>query len=107
MVLTAMRHWNGQTSSRQEMPAPEVRRRSEKNCRRRSSTHPPPTSRDPALMAAEAHSFPPASNTPHPPRLLAMPCHKRTRATSATAPQRSEEHTSELQSQSNLVCRLL
>src|SRR2546430_8779851 len=26
---------------------------------------------------------------------------------SATSPQRSEEHTSELQSQSNLVCRLL
>src|SRR2546430_10914619 len=31
----------------------------------------------------------------------------RSEAMSAAAPQRSEEHTSELQSQSNLVCRLL
>src|SRR2546430_8363022 len=39
--------------------------------------------------------------SPTPPWHLARPC----RATSADS--RSEEHTSELQSQSNLVCRLL
>src|SRR5205085_11440595 len=32
---------------------------------------------------------------------------ERARRPSSTAPPRSEEHTSELQSQSNLVCRLL
>src|SRR2546427_6931210 len=32
---------------------------------------------------------------------------RRSRASGPTAPGRSEEHTSELQSQSNLVCRLL
>src|SRR5688572_31073031 len=35
------------------------------------------------------------------------PFDKGTNASSATAVMRSEEHTSELQSQSNLVCRLL
>src|SRR2546427_8467257 len=37
---------------------------------------------------------------------LAPPTRK-SAASSRTAPYRSEEHTSELQSQSNLVCRLL
>src|SRR2546430_10917356 len=37
-----------------------------------------------------------------------MTCHRAARpAASACRPDRSEEHTSELQSQSNLVCRLL
>src|SRR2546430_3686844 len=35
------------------------------------------------------------------------PARNRARAGRDTAPHRSEEHTSELQSQSNLVCRLL
>src|SRR5256886_10111009 len=39
-----------------------------------------------------------------PPSLPSVPT---SRATRVTSPERSEEHTSELQSQSNLVCRLL
>src|SRR5256886_7482625 len=42
-----------------------------------------------------------------PPIHLPVPASAATLITSATGPERSEEHTSELQSQSNLVCRLL
>src|SRR2546430_6083670 len=40
-------------------------------------------------------------------RIARVRCEKRNTATPAGALRRSEEHTSELQSQSNLVCRLL
>src|SRR2546430_10642434 len=45
----------------------------------------------------------------HAPRRRSLPTRKTARSSSAPRPsaRRSEEHTSELQSQSNLVCRLL
>src|SRR5690606_42029713 len=45
---------------------------------------------------------------PHPPSPHARPAaHPQHRTTARTPPERSEEHTSELQSRENLVCRLL
>src|SRR5688572_33193956 len=44
---------------------------------------------------------------PIPPRCIRRAPHCRPMWTSSSSPARSEEHTSELQSQSNLVCRLL
>src|SRR2546430_12693420 len=38
---------------------------------------------------------------------IPRPCSTRSRRSTTGSPSRSEEHTSELQSQSNLVCRLL
>src|SRR2546427_9018315 len=55
------------------------------------------------IYTLSLHDAPPISNL----SLLTCPDHRKslTRARRCTA--RSEEHTSELQSQSNLVCRLL
>src|SRR2546427_8505172 len=44
---------------------------------------------------------------PQPPRRSASRCDTRGRRSATLPEKRSEEHTSELQSQSNLVCRLL
>src|SRR2546428_7086180 len=46
---------------------------------------------------------PAPTTAPHPARVIAFKC----RRFPPPAPQRSEEHTSELQSRSDLVCRLL
>src|SRR2546430_11205393 len=63
-----------------------------------SATTDPPTTAPTATTAAPEPTPPPAVDAPSP-----SPAPKRT--DSATA--RSEEHTSELQSQPNIVCRLL
>src|SRR5688572_32303770 len=58
----------------------------------------PPTSAPPSA---------PASPSPRPPASPAEPPQEGSQNENRTVPARSEEHTSELQSQSNLVCRLL
>src|SRR2546427_3697282 len=72
----------------------------------------PVTAREP--LRRRAPPFAEVRKAPRPPGASEMP-QKSTEADTTkvrgiigeTAPQRSEEHTSELQSQSNLVCRLL
>src|SRR5688572_30987886 len=64
----------------------------------------PATSR--SRMTAATAIFFPINTPPSTPAMLAAADGTR-RPTSSTVHARSEEHTSELQSQSNLVCRLL
>src|SRR5205085_12539653 len=61
-----------------------------------------PSNRMPSKAAASASLFPPPASQSRISRRRAM-----SRARPAQKSSRSEEHTSELQSQSNLVCRLL
>src|SRR2546427_8955523 len=56
----------------------------------------------PAVAAPRA-----ACTSPRRRYMPAMPTGPRMTGSDCSAPKRSEEHTSELQSQSNLVCRLL
>src|SRR2546427_6766538 len=71
---------------------------------RQSQQSPPSTESRSSSKASWAAKKSPAlkSRTPAP-----KPGGKRSGGTPATLHQRSEEHTSKLQSQSNLVCRLL
>src|SRR5690606_41324866 len=68
----------------------------------------PPTGHRPPL-AAIRRSWPESSSAPPKTRRSATPTSASgwTRRRQGSAPPRSEEHTSELQSRENLVCRLL
>src|SRR2546427_4278394 len=84
-----------------------------------SSSPPPALPPAPAPPPSSEPSRPPRSRPPAPPPLaapwsrcsapkrLAAPCGSAALRPSEASSTRSEEHTSELQSQSNLVCRLL
>src|SRR5256886_3324799 len=71
------------------------------------STNPAPdtTTRPPLHRVSSQSPVRPPNNAPSAPP--ASPHTPKCRPTAATGRPRSEEHTSELQSQSNLVCRLL
>src|SRR5205085_10953767 len=84
--------------------------------RRSSDLRPPPARVAPAAAAWQAAvapasgAEPPAGARPAPPGPVPAPRQRATtgcRSTATGSSHRSEEHTSELQSQSNLVCRLL
>src|SRR5688572_683789 len=73
---------------------------------RSARSRPPGSGRCPRPGCGAAQRRPPG-RSPAPGRCRARPGPDRAIRASRTARRRSEEHTSELQSQSNLVCRLL
>src|SRR2546430_7751913 len=59
------------------------------------------------IVPSRRDPVPDPETRPEQPRLTEVACNSRPLGIVAAVPTRSEEHTSELQSQSNLVCRLL